>query len=495
MSTEPAEDKPTNAAPKQSLRARVGEFISSFRGLLESPWAFWAVIIYFTIDSMAYFGNVTLMEEYIHSDLGAGDVVATITMAIFTGLVSLFMLGVGELAERIGVRRGLLLAAIFCLLGRAAYAAAPMSGLGIGLSMTILSGGLLLIAVGEGIIQPLAYAGVKYYTSERNSSIGYGLIYGTMNLGIFLIGAISPVIRVPVQDIHAARAAGEPEPPSMWLFLADKGVSGINAVNWTCVAISVLAVVFLVVFMTRRAEAARVRGAEEAVPAAKTEATTRLSRWQRLVAYFATGPFSNARFIFFVVMLIPVQTLFAHQLVTMTTYILRDYPKGVSDKAEWIVNWINPGIIFFGSPIIAALTRRVHVYTMMIIGTLVSALPTFLLSGGPNVHLLIVNQVLFAVGEALWSPRFFQYASELAPEGKVAQYMGLANLQWFAAKMITGFYAGWFLAHYCPEGGPHDTGVMWTIYGLIGLASPIGLLIGRRWVMRGQLGSLQSKAS
>jgi hypothetical protein len=46
----------------------------------------------------------------------------------------------------------------------------------------VLGGGLLLIAIGEGIIQPLAYASVKYYTSERYSSIGYGLIYGVMKI-------------------------------------------------------------------------------------------------------------------------------------------------------------------------------------------------------------------------------------------------------------------------------------------------------------------------
>jgi proton-dependent oligopeptide transporter, POT family len=103
--------------------------------------------------------------------------------------------------------------------------------------------------------------------------------------------------------------------------------------------------------------------------------------------------------------------------------------------------------------------------------------------------------VLFAIGEALWSPRFFQYAAELAPEGKVAQYMGLANLQWFAAKMVTGLYAGWFLAHYCPEDGPRNTGFMWTIYGLMGLVTPIGLLIGRRWVMRGGAGGLEGSQS
>ena len=80
-------------------------------------------------------------------------------------------------------------------------------------------------------------------------------------------------------------------------------------------------------------------------------------------------------FIFFIFMLLPVRTLFAHQWLTMPQYILRSYPQGVADKMEWLVNWINPAIIFVGVPLATALTRHINVYTMMVIGSLVSAVP------------------------------------------------------------------------------------------------------------------------
>ena len=210
-----------------------------------------------------------------------------------------------------------------------------------------------------------------------------------------------------------------------------------------------------------------------------------LSLSTRVRDYFREGPFTNVRFIFFIFMLLPVQTLFAHQFLTMPLYVLRAYPESVGDRMEWIVNWINPGIIFLGVPIAAALTRRANVYTMMIVGTGVSALPTFLLCGGPDLSLLLTYLVVFSIGEALWQPRFLQYAAELAPEGKVAQYMGLASIPWLMAKATTGFYSGYMLSRYCPEDGVQDTPTMWLIYGFIALASPIGLLLGRSWVMSG----------
>src|SRR5205823_8868756 len=183
----------------------------------------------------------------------------------------------------------------------------------------------------------------------------------------------------------------------------------------------------------------------------------------------------DPRFLFFIFMLLPVRTLFAHQWLTMPEYVLRSYDQSVADKMEWLVDSLNPIIIFVGVPTLTALTKRFHVYTMMIIGTLVSAVATFLLCGGPHVTMLIGYFFVFSIGEALWSSRFLEYAAELAPEGRTAQYMGVANLPWFVAKTTTGFYSGFILERFCPKVGPQNTEMMWLIYGVIAMATPIGL--------------------
>lgn len=472
--------------PSAGLAGRIRDFFAAFADLLHLPRAFWVVNIFFMVESMGYFGVLTLMDVYLPRDIGVSDWTAGLIIAFFTGLVTLFMIGLGGLAEKLGVRYGLLLAVVLCLVGRVTYSAVPLLHLGMAAGVALVLAALLVTAIGEGMAQPVSYAGIKYYTDEKTSSMGYGLIYALMNLGIFIVGYISPAIRVPVENVLEAREQGTVEPTTLWRFFADWHISGINAVNWACTAITALALLFLVLFFSRRAAAQRLRAAEEKSEEQKA-AEAALPWFERVAAYFTEGPFSNARFVFFIFMLLPVQTLFAHQWLTMPAYVLRAYPEGVANRMEWIVNWINPGIIFFGVPIITAMTRRVNVYTLMIVGSAVSALPTFLLVLGPHTPLLIVYLVVFSIGEALWSPRFLQYAAELAPEGKVSQYMGLANVPWLAAKFTTGLYSGYFLGRYCPEEGAHDTGTMWFIYSLIALSSPIGLLLGRRWVIRGSL--------
>lgn len=200
-----------------------------------------------------------------------------------------------------------------------------------------------------------------------------------------------------------------------------------------------------------------------------------LMRWLR------THPLRDIRFTFFIFVLIPVQTLFAHQWLTLPAYVLRSYPPWVSDNMEFFVN-LNPLLIFILSPIIAAMTERANVYRMMIIGTTIMAAPTFLLAVDTSVTLLFTYIVLMSIGEAMWQPRFLQLAAELAPEGRTGEYMGIAQLPWFLTKMLTGVYSGTMLMQYVPEQGPQDPQMLWLIHGAIAMASPLALVAAHRWM-------------
>ena len=460
----------------------VPDFLRAVLDLRHLPRAFWFMVGVFSIDAMAYFGVLTLMEMYLSADLGWGDTWATMAVSVFTGLVTLFMLGAGSYAEGFGLRRAVIGALVLCIIGRLIYCLVP--GLSLIVGAFVVLGALLVTALGEAVIQPVCYSGVKQFSDERTSTMGYGLIYAIMNLGIVIMGAISAWVRPGVQAILDARKNGETAPPSMLTWLADHTGSGVQAVNWVSLAVTVLVLLGFMAVMTRRAEAAKIR--PDRVEEHRRLDTRSLK--QRLVEYFTAGPFANLRFIVFIFLLLPVQTLWAHQWLTMPAYILRAYPAEVGNRMEWIVNWINPGIVVIGVPLLTALTRRVNIYTMILLGTSVQAAPTFLLTFAPQLSLLIIYMVIFSIGETLWSARFLEYAAELAPEGRVAQYMGLANVPWLLAKSTTGVYAGWLLGKYCPADTPREllhTHTLWLIYTFVAIVTPIGLILVRKWVMAG----------
>jgi dipeptide/tripeptide permease len=164
--------------------------------------------------------------------------------------------------------------------------------------------------------------------------------------------------------------------------------------------------------------------------------------------------------------------------------VLRCFPKEVGSRYEWFQG-LNPLVIVIGVPLIAALTRKVNIITMMILGTLVSAVTTFILVPGPNLTTLILYVVIFSIGEAMWSSRFLEYVADLAPAGQVGAYMGLAGIPWFLAKATTGWYSGLMIDRFIPKQGPQDSGTLWLIYGCIAMISPVGLFLARKWVLRG----------
>ncbi|MCI0515371.1 hypothetical protein L0128_19325 [candidate division KSB1 bacterium] len=206
-------------------------------------------------------------------------------------------------------------------------------------------------------------------------------------------------------------------------------------------------------------------------------------------------PFWNVKFLFFIFILIPVQTLFAHNWLTIPYYIDRAFHGStVGANFEFFSN-LNPILIFFLTPIVAAFTAKVNVYKMMIIGTFTMALPTFLLVLGPNPVLLLIFILFLSIGEAMWQPRFLQWVAEIAPPGQTGAYMGIAQFPWFLTKVVTGLYSGWLLTRYCPKpgNGEQHTEILWLIYAFIALISPIMLLLARNWMLAFRSGPAAAK--
>jgi hypothetical protein len=88
----------------------------------------------------------------------------------------------------------------------------------------------------------------------------------------------------------------------------------------------------------------------------------------------------------------------------------------------------------------------------------------------------------------MWQPRFLQWVAEIAPKNMTGIYMGIGQFPWFLTKVITALYSGWFLMKYCPADTPPsemNTEMMWLIYGFIAISSSFGLIVARKWMLKG----------
>jgi len=439
-----------------ALRSSGREIVRPFRDLLHVSRGLWAINISYVLEGVTYFGVLGLLAIFFNEYIGLDDIQADWMTALQSAGITLAMLFLGATVDIVGPRKALLLSLLLMLVGRSFLAFSPeiggARGIWSGAHLTAL-GGILGIVLGYGIYQPACYAAVRYFTNEKTSAMAYAMLYGLMNLGGFLPGLLSPPVRKAF---------------------------GIPGVFWVYVGLTVAGMVVIAGLLTARAVSAATH--EEHKTASQEKKPLR----EQAAYYLKNFPIRDGRFLFFIFILIPVQTLFAHNWLTLPQYCTRAFTGLVSDNYEFFVNFA-PLLIFVLTPIVTALTSRRDTYRMMIVGTLVMAAPTFLLVLGPSIGTLFAYLIVTTIGEAMWSPRFLQWIAEVAPKDMTGIYMGIGQFPWFLTKLITGMYAGWFLSVYCPAGVPPaelHTETMWFIYGLIAMATPVGLFLARGWMLR-----------
>ncbi len=502
------------------------ELGETFVAFVKAPKALWGINVPYIIEGLVYFGILTILGKYCSENVALTDPQAGWVYSFVTGGITFAMLILGGVSDKIGIRLSLILAFLVMFIGRAMVAfsgTAPLGhGLGSPMFFTMIAG-LFLMVVGYGLYQPASYAGIKRYTNPQTAAMGYAVIYGLMNLGAFFSGFISPLTRHHFENIFPPNGL----PAVFWLYaILTFGSLAITAFVLTKKT-DQKAVEQIARETTEMNEAAGKNDEpkEEAKPEEKLN-NLPLAVWSVLIVLsavllgavlnhninfnaeaaivllgisFAGGvweflrkrpdhPFRDIRFVVFIFALIPVQTLFAHNWLTLPYYLDRAFHGSVvSHYFEFFSN-INPILIFVLAPIVAGLTARANIYKMMILGTLVMAAPTFLLAVGPNMYLFLTYVLIMSVGEAMWQPRFLQWIAEIAPEGKTGAYMGIGQLPWFLTKVLTGLYSGYFIATYVPKPETNmeiHSGTMWFIYGLIAISSPVILWLIKGWMKKG----------
>jgi len=428
--------------------------------VVHSPRALWGVNISYLLEGFCYFGVLGYLAMYFNEYVGLSDAQAGPMVGVLTWGITLSMFFFGGRADKWGVRTALIASILLMIVGRAVLAIGPSLGLAGGLwsplfFTSLLS--LLFVILGYGMYQPAAYAAVRQFTTPKTAGMGYAMLYALMNLGGWL-----PTFFTPIRK-----------------------TVGISGAYWVYVGLTVLGFILLLAILSKKTVERAIAGALTAEGKTEEKAVEKGAKSREpfsMLNWLRTHPLADPKFAFFIFALIPVQTLFAHNWLTIPMYVERAY-RGtwIGDHFEAATNF-NPILIFILVPIIAAATQHRKVYNMMIAGTAVMAAPTFLLAIGPSFWALLGFLVMSTVGEAMWQPRFLQYAAEIAPEGRTGAYMGVAQFPWFLTKVITSLYSGWFLAHYCPKEGPTNTETMWFIYGCIAILSTILLILAKGWL-------------
>ena len=169
-----------------------------------------------------------------------------------------------------------------------------------------------------------------------------------------------------------------------------------------------------------------------------------------------------------------IRMIFRHLDATLPKYMIREFgdqvPKGT-------IYSINPFLIIILVPIIQAATTHIDPLIMIHHGCYISAASVFFLVFSTSITSCVLFVIVLSVGEAIWSPRLYDYTCTIAKEGREGTYMALSSAPLFLAKLPVGMMSGYLLQKYCPEEGPRNSKVMWGIIAMTTATSPILLTV------------------
>lgn len=556
------------------------------RGLTGHPRELW--LMFFTkLTEYSAYGSASvifvlfLQEEVTINGQALGDSTGYLYFAVWGLVATIITVMVGAVCDTIGVKQCLLIGSVMLLISRFAM---PLSNDII--PVTLL--GFLPLAFGFAITGPVLKVGIKWFTTLKTATLGFGLFYTLMNIGFtvgaeiadyfrkyyadgleiwgvefstyqliiaigFLINipdfiailimregaemtekgmvikrpetATSEVLAKQLRDSVAARRAKMTREllgslgATAIIGLLAYGLVEIKMHEWVLagvvkagnyvwsilITLAILAIGGILYAALSYFGALKPGGAFDRVMKSVRDATEETGfqlkdNFTQKIFWIYMGMLGILTF---------VKLTFYLFHVMFPTYATRVF--GYDFPVAGVFGTLNPAMIVFLVPLISALTVNIRSYTMLMVGTAVSAAAVFLcfLPDGvalaigdtwfgtwlfdywleapagnrdPFLVSFIIFIMVFTVGEAIWSPRLMQFSAEIAPKGKEGAYIALAMLPYFlgkiAATVMADILTGQYFSSEMVEYPNHELSWLW-VAGMC-LLSPLGMVIWRK---------------
>ena len=445
--------------------------LEDLKALFDSPRELWIVFFAKFLESVGLFSLTLTYTLWLSADLGYSDVRAGFWAGAFSTVVSLITFVIGFFADSWGFRRMLILGFGTSMLARALMTIAP--------SRALALTGLMCLTFGTAAGIPVLTTAIRRYSTKKNRSFAFAIFYAIMNCGAIASGFLVDWARGLFKNADGTALIAKVVHLPL---VGDRSVTAysmIYAVGCFCSILAFAASLFL-----RKHIDTDKEEAEKEAPKAGAEAPRDEKKAPWAIAAELTKEKAFWRFMLFITLLVLVRFIFVHFHLTWPKYVTREmgekFPLGMFYN-------INPFLIIFLVPIATAFTRHRGAFNCIVLGSFISAASVFFLCLGANYGTNIAMLVCLSIGEALWSPRLYEYTATIAPRGRESSYMGLVSLPMFVAKMGIGPLSGLMLTKFCPKEGPRNSEVMWLIIGLMTLVGPI-LIVVLRSVIEGTRG-------
>jgi dipeptide/tripeptide permease len=412
---------------------------------------FWIANVIELFERFAYYGSKAILAVYLAERVGLGPQAATFLVgSVFNTLLYFLPPLAGTVVDRYGFKRSLLACfAIFSV----GYFLIGLGGLPAGKPLVDAMGAtpymlvaLIITAIGGSLIKPSIVGTVARTTTEETKSLGYSIYYTLVNVG----GAIGPILALQVRQ--------------------NLGTAYVLVMS----SLTSLALVVGTLVFFREPP----RPADAPPP-----------RSMGHVLRDMLKVFGNLKFVGFLAIFSGFWIMFWQIFYSLPFYV-RDVLH--FEKFE-IIETVDAWTIILITIPITALAKRLRPLTAMTLGFTLASVSWFVMGAVPTVAVTIAAIALYALGEGLQAPRYYEYVADLAPKDQVGTYMGFAFLPVAIGTFVAGAIAGPLVARYV---GARENDVfipgpefahaprMWFWVGGIGVVSTILMLAYDRLVAR-----------
>jgi POT family proton-dependent oligopeptide transporter len=412
-----------------TLAARLSTFRSGFAR------TFWVANTLELFERLAFYAAKAVLAVYLAETLGLGTLGND--LAGYYGFAVFFLpVFAGTIVDRYGFKKSL--AACFSIFSLG-YFAIGLGAMPLGQPLVAAVGvkayavgALLLTAIGGSLIKPCIVGTVARTTTEDTKSLGYSIYYTLVNIGGFL----GPFLAPPVRENF-----------------------GIQSVLVMSSLVSLLNLLATLLFFHE----------PEGGPTGPRRTFGTVLKDMVLV-------FRNGRFISFLVIFSGFWIMF-WQIFYALPFFVRDVLH--FDKFE-LIEAVDALAIFLLTVVIAALTKKLRPILAMSIGFAIASASWLLIAARPSFPVTVFAIVIFAIGEMMQAPRFYEYVADLAPRAQVGTFMGFAFLPVAIGSLIAGRLSGYLVQHFVRE-TQNPTALFVTISS-VGFASTALMLLYDRFV-------------
>lgn len=406
------------------------ERLQEIRTGFERP--FWIANVSELFERLSYYAVFAVLARYLHQDLHFDFERASSLTGMFGGWVWFLAVVGGAIADRLGFRRALSLAYLilsfsYFLLGSlgASWFAPVRNALPL---PSLVAFVLILPALGVALVKPSVVGTTARASTKNVRSVGYSIYYTLVNVG----STLGPLLAGWEQD------------------------HGTAAGLFHVAALSVFLMFFIVLLFFK--EPRRSDGGEAA-------------SLGQVGRNFLTV-LSNPRFMLFLLIFTGYWIVFWQEFIALPLYISA-YIDPKANTARILAT--DPIVVILFTMVIGFVTKRMHAFHAIVLGTLISSLAWVLLIIHPSVWMAVVTLIVVAVGEITQQPRYYDYISRLAPPDQQGTYMGFAFLPLGIGSFIAGKLSGWLMQHYGEE--LHQPKMIWWWVIGVGLTTTLLLWI------------------